>query len=148
MIGIATVISPENMPSFMQFTAAEWAMIIGAIGLIISNWRNGSKTESVIKRQASTEVKLDQIHEVTNSNMTAVKNDMRALAVKLEAAITANASLQLIIQDLHTQRDKVAEIAARVAEKTPAAAAPPQAEVVKMEVSQMDVKTMTGPEKK
>ena len=65
-------------------TSSEIVTIIAAIGVVIVNiivaWRTGIKVEvaqqNTERNMELNSTKLDKIHELTNSNLTAVKADL------------------------------------------------------------------------
>lgn len=112
----------------MTYTSAELITIIAAFGVlittiggvavsIITSSRNARKTDNVATVVAETFAetkavagKVDQVHTLTNSNLSAVKAELREAATEIKA-------LRDVVQDLKSEREK-ASIATALATPT------------------------------
>lgn len=92
--------------------AAFGAMAVSVINAIKSN-ANGAKSDEIIK-------KAEQIHTLTNSNLSTVK-------AALEVALAKIDGLQTLVNSMNAAKGVADHVAERAAEKVPAAKAAPDA---------------------
>lgn len=128
----------------MQFSATEIIAIIVAVGAVSVNIivaiRTGGKIDSISQVTAKSLVEttalqgqVQQVHTLTNSNLSEVKADLRQSAAEI-------VSLKEMILELKTERDKIATVSAF---NTPVATQPrsPRAtDILTNEISPLPVK--------
>lgn len=88
-------------------------LLSGIAGIIVA-WRAGSKIEAAAKKTETLVTAVQEVHAVTNSNLSAVK-------AELTTSNALNASLRDIISDLKAEREKAAiavALATPVAERS------------------------------
>lgn len=99
-----------------MFSATEIIAIIVALGAVIVNiivaLRTGGKIDSISQVTAQSLVEttalqgqVQQVHTLTNSNLSEVKADLRQSVAEISA-------LKAVVLDLKTERDKIATAAA------------------------------------
>lgn len=132
----------------MTYTSAELLTIIAAFGVlvttiggvavsIITSSRNGRKTDNVAVVVAETYAetkavagKVEQVHTLTNSNLSAVKAELATAVSKIE-------SLHDVVKDLKAEREK-ASVAAALATPVPQVVQETSAPQVEMHVETLE----------
>lgn len=89
---------------------ASLGVLVTALGGIIVNVIVALRTTHAVKEVAK---KVDTVHEATNSNLTAVKDELKAARVREEHQAKQIADLVLLVSDLKAERDKAAVLTAR-----------------------------------
>lgn len=108
----------------MTYTPEQLLTIIGAVGVLVAAFgavivniivalRTGQKTDRLIVDTAKVDAKVEQVHVLANSNLSAVTSQLTNAVTKIEA-------LNQMVDDLRSER-QVAQTAA--AFNTPVAGA-------------------------
>ena len=107
-VGVATRYTAGEVLTF--FAAA--GVLITGVGAVIVNiivaLRTGNKMETVLKQGVVIEGKVQEVHGLTNANLSLVKAEL--------AKVTAqNTALHELVSDLRSERDKAAITTAALA---------------------------------
>jgi len=99
-----------------MYTAAEVLSMVGSIGILITALgavvvniivaiRTSNKVDKTIKQNEDISNQVHGVHVLTNSNLSAVKND-------LKVAVEQLSEMRILVTDLKSERDKLATLTA------------------------------------
>lgn len=139
-----------------NYSASEMMAIIGGIGVVITAigvavvnvivaLRSSQKLATVIEKSDKLIGQVEQVHTLTNSNLSAVK-------AELSSAIKEIVSMKDVITDLKSERDKVAAASAFKSEPAKSVQEPQLAEQTGIAREQLatleNIEENTAPEPK